>query len=390
MRLLQSRSLQICILIASYLLIASHLPNWAHASLYTVSMFIKDLLLWMLPITVSLFIAHAIASFEKKAFLFLLSLFLFEAISNTCSVWYAYGCAHLAKGSIPIFQTESLVNPLEPLFRLPLLKPSWWSADKGTMLGIVLGLAATFFPLKSVITRGKTVVEKILTSFFARLIPLFVLGFVARMYKMKLLSSVAFECADLLLLLFASLAVYICFLFLLGGGPNTPSFLQRIKNLLPAMGLAFSSGCSLSTMPWTISGTAKNLNDPELAKGVIPATTNIQQVGDCIVNGFFCFIIFYYFNGYTVDPMTWLSFSVVFILARFATAAVLGGAIFLMLPIYEAYLGFTPEMIALILAFNVLLDPLVTSSNVIANGAMCRVFERYWNRIQARPRLQAR
>ena len=50
-----------------------------------------------------------------------------------------------------------------------------------------------------------------------------------------------------------------------------------------------------------------------------------------------------------------------------------------MLPIYESYLGFTPEMIAIILAVNVILDPLVTCTNVVANGALCRVFERVWN-----------
>ena len=82
------------------------------------------------------------------------------------------------------------------------------------------------------------------------------------------------------------------------------------------------------------------------------------------------------------DIITWVSFSFVFVLARFATAAVLGGAIFIMLPLYETYLDFNPEMIAIILALNVFLDPLITSGNVMANGALCRVFERVWGRIQ--------
>ena len=73
-----------------------------------------------------------------------------------------------------------------------------------------------------------------------------------------------------------------------------------------------------------------------------------------------------------------MTFSVAFVIARFATAAVLGGAIFIMLPIYETYLNFSPEMIAIILAFNVMLDPIITSTNVIANGALCSVFERFW------------
>ena len=51
-----------------------------------------------------------------------------------------------------------------------------------------------------------------------------------------------------------------------------------------------------------------------------------------------------------------------------------------MLPIYETYLNFNTEMIAIILALNVVLDPIVTSCNVVANGALCRVFEVVWNK----------
>jgi Na+/H+-dicarboxylate symporter len=134
-------------------------------------------------------------------------------------------------------------------------------------------------------------------------------------------------------------------------------------------------------MPWTIEGASKNLSNPPFARAIIPATTNIQQIGDCITNAFLCFLIYGQFYGHAPEPMMWATFSLFFVLARFYTAAVLGGAIFIMLPIYESCLSFTPEMIAIILAFNVILDPIVTASNVLANGALCRVFERVWMRI---------
>lgn len=379
-QIIKHRGVQVLIAISFYLLCASHLPNAVHEGLYTISLLIKDLLLWTLPITLGFFIAHAISSFEKRAPLFILSLFLFEAISNACSVWYAYGCGHLAISHIHSIKPEVFNDTFSPLWRLPFIKPSWWTADKGTILGILLGLISAFTssPLKNILIRGKQITEKILTRFFARLIPLFVLGFIARMYKTNLMHQITSQYADLLLWLIFFLMAYICALFVFGGGKGVPSLTQRIKNLLPASGIALSSGCSLSTMPWTIAGTAKNLQNPELAKVIIPTTTNIQQIGDCIINSFFCFTIYYHFNGYTPDLITWCLFSAIFVLARFATAAVLGGAIFIMLPIYEAYLGFTPEMIAIILAFNVILDPLVTCSNVIANGALCRIFEKAW------------
>src|SRR5437868_3728188 len=94
------RSFQVAFSVMFYLLLAPVLPEFAHQSLYTASLLIKDILLWSLPLTVCFFIGYAIVSFEKKAPLFILSLFLFEAISNACSVWYAYGCGFFVTSNI--------------------------------------------------------------------------------------------------------------------------------------------------------------------------------------------------------------------------------------------------------------------------------------------------
>jgi Na+/H+-dicarboxylate symporter len=158
------------------------------------------------------------------------------------------------------------------------------------------------------------------------------------------------------------------------------------KNMVPAGVIAFTSGCSLSTMPVTMEGVAKNLKDPSLANALIPATTNIQQIGDCLANSLLCFWI--YKSSFCVAPSfaTWASFSIVFVLARFTTVAVLGGAIFIMIPIYKHYLNFNDDMVAIIIAFNVILDPIITSSNVLANGALAKVFENVWMAISGKKR----
>ena len=65
-----------------------------------------------------------------------------------------------------------------------------------------------------------------------------------------------------------------------------------------------------------------------------------------------------------------------FVAARYATTAVEGGAIFIMLGVYREYLGFDPQQISLILALNVILAPFVTSSNVFGNGALDIILEK--------------
>ena len=157
--------------------------------------------------------------------------------------------------------------------------------------------------------------------------------------------------------------------------------ITNIRNLIPAGMIALSSACSLSTMPWTIKGTAKNLKDPELAKAIIPATTNIQQIGDCLANAFLCFLVYKSFFGINPDIIIWSTFTLVFVVTRFAAAGVTGGSTFLMLPIYQHYLSFNDEMIAIMLTMNVILDPIITSCNVMANGGLAKIFENVWRMV---------
>ena len=385
--LMKNRIVQVVFVLSMYFLLADFLPYSVHQTFYTISLFIKDLLIWMMPITVGVFIAHAICSFQKKAPLFVLVIVIFEALSNFSCVWYSYMNAHVVSGYLPSVDLPVMESSFEALWRLPFVKPAFWAADKGAIVGLLLGCITGMTKsiiLNKTLKKGKLAAEWILTNVFARLIPVFVLGFVSQIYQAKLVQQLLVHYSVLICWLLLFLGIYLFILFFIGSSGILSKSIRSIKNVLPAGSLAFVSGCSLSTMPWTIEGTAKNLEDKEIAKAVIPATTNIQQVGDCIINSFLCFIIYKHFNGVCPSFMIWVQFSLAFVVARFATSAILGGAIFLMLPIYETYLSFTPEMVMIILAFNVLLDPIVTSSNVMGNGALCAIFEKTWLRVQGK------
>lgn len=385
--LLSQVSVQTVLVVALYLLFAKMIPLKVHQGFYTVSLFIKDLLLWMMPLTVGVFIAGTIRSFKTSAPIFLMTLILFECASNFISVWYAYGAANVIHHALPMTMSAPSQDIFKALWSLGWPRPPWWAADKGVLLGMFLGLVAAFWHnafLQKSLTRMTKIMETILTKGFARLIPLFVLGFAAHMTQSGLLTQSLSAYTGLFACLIFFLVIYLAGLFLISAGGRLDIWKHHVKALLPAGTLALTSGCSLSTMPWTITGTAKNLDDPHLAQAVIPATTNIQQIGDAVANAFFCFLIYTHFFGKVPDMGMWLTFSGVFLLARFATAAMLGGAIFVMLPIYETYLHFNGEMIALILALNVIFDPIITSCNVMANGALCRVFERVWQKITGR------
>lgn len=381
----KNRSFIILFLLTFFALFASSLPKPFHQGLYTISLFIKDIMLFILPLAVGSFIAKTIVSFDKKAPLFIASLLIFEALSNFSGVLYAFFSGSIAHHFTQAFYIDTNQETFDALWRLPLFRPSFWTADKGTLIGFIVGILALIVKsprLNQGIEIWKNLSNIALTKVFSPLIPLFILGFFAKMFQSGFFLDLFSKYGTLLILMLSFLSVYLVFLFWLSSDRTIKSFKSTAKNLLPAGGIAFTSGCSLSTMPWTIQGASKNLKDPSFASAVIPATTNIQQIGDVIINTFLCFLLVTHFHGSPPTFLNWLIFSSVFVLARFTVAAVLGGAILIMIPIYETYLGFSAEMVAIILAFNVILDPIVTASNVLANGALCRVYEKVWIQMQ--------
>lgn len=384
-KLLQNRTFQILVLVSSFVLSASWIPLHVQRAFYALSLTIRDILVLALPFIVGVFVSHTISSFRHAALYFVFALVVFEGLSNFLSVWYAYGSARLLNSSSSFQATHISQKNITPLWLLEFETPPWWTVKFAVITGLFIGLINAFYRSNKItrgIDLGKLIAERILKNIFARLIPLFILGFVVHLYHSDIFSISSTKAGAIFIELFILLGVYIFIIFLVGANFSFSKAWVNLKHLLPAGGVAFTTGCSLSTMPWTIDGASKTMEDPSLARAIIPTTTNIQQVGDCIVNAFLCCLLYAQFYGSFPSMIIWLQFSIVFTLARFATAAIMGGAIFLMLPIYKSYLGFNDEMVAIILAFNVILDPLVTSSNTIANGGLCRVFEKFWDKLR--------
>ena len=337
-----------------------------------------------MPITVGVFIASTIDAFERRAPIFVLMLVLFEGFSNFFSVCYSYLAGYIVSGQLPEFAIAALNEHFSVIWRIPFVKPLWWGADKGCIIGLIIGCISAWIGhagLRNSLHRAKSCIEILLTKWFAKVIPIFVVGCIAQIYKTGMLNHIMLHYSVLVAYLIVALLIYMSMIFAIGNGFRMHDSLRDIKNLLPAGLVALTSACSISTMPWTIKGAEQNLKDPNLARVIIPATTNIQQVGDCITNAFLCFLIYRSFFGHNPDFVTWSAFTVVFVATRFATAAVTGGTIFLMLPIYQHYLSFNDEMMTIILALNVVLDNVITSVNVMGNGGLAKVFENLWRKV---------
>lgn len=373
---------QLLSIVALVFIFASHIPHPAARSAYTISLLIKDALLIVLPVAVASYIASTLISFRQNAILLVISLLTFEAVSNSTSVMYAYAVAINFEEWIPVFKTsQGQLNSLIPYFTITDIRPSFWSSTNGVLAGVTIGMIVALFKpgyLSQTIFKMRNLMGLIFSKVFVHLIPFYVLGFLLFMHHSGLLDQIIHSYATVIIMITIVIIAYFLMLTVIAAEFKKERFISIINNIWPAGVIAFTSMSSAATMPFTISATEKNLKNPKFAGMLIPATTNIQQIGDCIANALLCLVILKNFGKPIPNLWVWIPFMASFTLARYTTAAVLGGAIFIMIPLYEFYLGFTPEMVALIIALNVVLDPIITSTNVLCNGILAIIFERIW------------
>ena len=107
----------------------------------------------------------------------------------------------------------------------------------------------------------------------------------------------------------------------------------------------------------------------------MPATANTHLIGDCFAIPILSFVVMLSYGQSWPNFYDFLVFTIFFVMAKFAVAAVPAGGILVMLPVLHTHLGFDSEMQALILTVYSLLDPMITVGNVMGNGFFVKCFD---------------
>jgi len=342
------------------------LPDALIANLYAISLTLKSVIVFFLPFIIFGLLFKTAIQLSKKASFFVVALFLLIMLSNYASTIFSG-----AVGSL-IYQLDmAIVMPdnsasLQPawVFELPKLIPNDIAMLSGLILGLSLG---RFIPEKA--ERLSNVLEKGINGLLKAIlfmIPLFISGFILKMQHDKMLILILRSFTLIFAIIAVAVFSYISVLYLVA---NKQRFLASIKNMLPAAITGFGSMSSAAAMPLTLIGTEKNSQNCDIARAVIPATVNVHLIGDCFAIPIFAFAVLKNFGAPEPALISYLIFAAYFVIAKFSVAAVPGGGILVMLPILESQLGFNSEMLFLITALYVLFDPVITSANILGNGA---------------------
>jgi len=351
---------------------------------YSLSLTLKEGLLFVLPAVVFSCIFTCILAQKGRAFNFMAVVVMGVCISNLIATFLAYGISSISFATLEFSvppTTSSAFNILQPLWLFSL--PTWLSNSKALILGAALGSFFVLFPRERAFAAADYLnrfVSFFLQKMFLPVLPIFAFGFILKMKNDGVLAQIISTYLPIVLLILVSNFLYLLILYSMAAGFRMKRCFEYLKNMMPAALMGFTTMSSMAALPVSVTAAEKNVSDPEIARAVVPATVNIHLIGDGIAIPLMAIAVMLTFGRSFPSLSEYSIFAIFFILYKFGAAGMPGASILVMIPILEEYLGFSGEMSALITSLYILFDPIITTSNVLGNGVFVIFLSKFFNR----------
>lgn len=360
--------------ILAVILINPFLPLVIKQVIYAVALTIKSVIITLLPVIIFCLLFKATVNLAESASKIVILILLLVCISSFIALFFSYFIGEFVYNFDLNLEQPPFEQELKPYwsFSLPLLLENKYAL----LMAIISGIVITKLN-PSIANTFSVFLDKLVTNilnYIIKLIPVFVAGFTVKLAADGIIKVILNDYAKIFILIALVQFTYISFTYFIFS--QRKNFLLSLKNMVPAVISAFSTMSSAASMPLTIMGAQNNCKNKNLAASVIPATVNIHLVGDSFATPIFAFAILKTYGVHDPSIIGYLMFSIYFVIAKFSVAAIPGGGIIVMLPILETYLGFSPEMLSLITALYILFDPVITSANVLGNGAFSMMMDK--------------
>lgn len=371
------------LIIVATLIIQPYLPIAFQEILYALSLTIKEIFLFILPLIIFTFLFRMILELHIKAIGLLLILLILITSSNFITIILSY---FISATFLPVVATQSITTDalhLRPYWLIEF--PKLISNNLAILLSVVTGVISMYTIPREANKLSHTLIS--LSNFFLNkvmtpIIPIFIIGFITKMGFEKATFSVFKNYSYILFIITASCILYTCLWYLILTGRR---FWIVLANMVPAVVTGFSTMSSAVAMPFLIVATEKNVGKSTILPTVIPSISSFHMVSDCLLLSVLSLGIYNTFYGFMPDFAHYLQLTVYLIIARFAMAGVPGGGAFVILPILKEHFEFTDEMGALLMTVYLIFDCVNTALNIFANGAFIIGFKTFYNKISQKP-----
>ncbi|MDR0678617.1 MAG: dicarboxylate/amino acid:cation symporter [Holosporaceae bacterium] len=349
----------------------------------TISVCLRELLIFVLPFLLFSFVAVALSAIPKEGMFFVVGLMVVVSVSNFLNILISGGVGFFILSGV---EPQAMSEPkmiFTPFFELNL--PHVAETVQALFAGILVGFINSIYPNRQVslvIHFLHDCVLKFMKRFFVPLLPVFVGGFLLKLFSEGKMAGFVEQNTKICLMMCGFLWCYLMLWLLMAASFRLNKAIEIFKTTFPAIVTAFSTMSSAAALPLSLVAAEKNTQDKVLADAVMPLTMNFHMVGDTIVVPIMAMIVMLAFNHPLPSVFNFVMFGIFFVLNKFAGGGVPSGTIMVTVPVLKEYLGFDDSMTAFIIAFYGIMDPIATSGNVSANNFFVIIFQRIRNGVK--------
>ncbi|MDR7132229.1 Na+/H+-dicarboxylate symporter [Algoriphagus sp. 4150] len=265
---------------------------------------------------------------------------------------------------------------LVPYFSITI--PAVIDVMSALVLAFVIGLGLSFqqnSTLKKVVKDFEAIIMQVIEHVIIPLLPIFILGIFANMAFSGQVYSILSVFLNIIGVIFAMHIFLLLLQYIITGALVKKNPLRLLGNMMPAYFTALGTQSSAATIPVTLEQAEKNGVSPKIAGFVIPLCATIHLSGS-IMKITACAMALMILEGVPFDFGMFAGFIFMLGIAMVAAPGVPGGAIMAAIGVLQSMLGFSEEMIGLMIALYIAMDSFGTACNVTGDGAIALVVDK--------------
>lgn len=359
-----------------------YLPESVNRIFTTFNAFFGQFLSFSIPLIIMGLIMPAISDLGRGAGKLLL---LTAVIAYGSTLFSGFMTYFAAAGIFPQLleshinnaaQISSSALELTPYFSITI--PPALDVMTSLVLAFVIGLGLSCqekSSLKLVVNDFQKIIMQLIENIIVPLLPLFILGIFASMAFSGKVFSVLSVFISIIGVIFALHILLLLLQYTIAAVLTKRNPFKLLATMMPAYFTALGTQSSAATIPVTLEQTLKNGVSEKIAGFVIPLCATIHLSGS-IMKITACAMALMILEGRPIDFTLFVGFIFMLGIAMVAAPGVPGGAIMAAVGILQTMLGFSEEMIGLMIALYIAMDSFGTACNVTGDGAIALIVDK--------------
>ena len=358
----------------------------------TFGMLFNQLLGFAIPLIILGFIAPGIGSIGRGAGKMLGKAVAIAYVSTILAGFMALIVAsllypHILNGSTAAAVTNpsaSLVKPYGVTVdangteNLPFTLPPIMSVTTALIFAFLLGLGMTGLSstrMYDLAEDFRSIVEKFLSYVIIPLLPIYILSVFANMTYAGEVQHILRVFGKVFVMVLILHWVFLLIVYAIAGLVRKENPFTLLGRMMPAYVTALGTQSSAATIPVTLRSAKEAGVHPRIADFAIPLNANIHLAGSMITITSCSAAVSTMVQGHVPRFSSMIPLILVLGVMMVAAPGVPGGAVMTAVGALQSMLGFSPTMIALIIALHLAQDSFGTATNVTGDGALAAILE---------------